>query len=213
MKYATQIKALFIDYLLRNRSTHSLIVSELPFLGGRRFADLLTISKNKIHVFEIKGPRDSLVRLRGQQDDFTSVADYFWIVTSENSLAGVLKIANINTGIILLKDGGEFLVYRKAKLIRSLDKYNVLTFFSRDDLYGFIKKEKCFNSLQIHELRKLISKLEIKDIVYKKKLKNLFIKKYMPRFEIFLNERGDRTSTDDLQVLQSNYHLIINLKD
>ncbi len=79
-----KIKATLIDYLLREgRGSNNIICAEVPFLGGRRWADIVELKENSLVAYEIKSELDSLVNLSDQLADYMDTFNEVYVVLSK----------------------------------------------------------------------------------------------------------------------------------
>ena len=78
-----KIKAVLIDYLLKNKSHERIICAELPFLGGKRWADIVELKENSLIAYEIKSDLDSFTRLEGQLDDYINTFNEVYVILSK----------------------------------------------------------------------------------------------------------------------------------
>lgn len=135
------IKTKLIDFLFDNVSC-DLIINEPPFLRGKRWADLVTISDNFTTGYEIKSEYDNLQDIIEQITDYCKVYNKVYLVINEKFIKNQ-KIKQIpkNVGIIVFNDKS-FSIKRKAKSKKLLDKQFMLSLLWRRDLEILVPEKK-----------------------------------------------------------------------
>ncbi len=202
--YEDCLKVLLIDYLLDVMPSDSLITCEMPFSDSKRRADVVCIS-DQTHAYEIKGEKDNLDSLIGQLKDYKSCFTSTSIVITEKHLIKAKRIVPKEFGIMLVLDK-KIIPLRKASNIKRLDKLGLASFLDIKSLISLLKnnniypiKKHFINSyyLKIHACKKLSTNTIYEEVIL------FFRKKYLPRYKLFLKERGDVTHVEDLIYLTS----------
>lgn len=197
------VKAKCIDFLLSRRleaqDPEYAIINELQFGDGKRRADLVELNIT-LNAFEIKSDVDTLNRLPSQVEDYLETFDKLTVVTTQKHLSNVKKICPIGVGILVVKQCGNVFEIRKPKSYSRFKKYYLASLLQRSDLNRLLQSKNISNANKLlqQERLQLISKIESVDVI-KREVQKSLIKKYHPRFEIFIKFRGDFTTKDDLQ--------------
>ena len=198
-----KIKTLLIDKIIKDNKklNNYIICSEVPFLSGKRWADLIIIKKNNIIAYEIKSDLDSLKRLPEQMKDYSNTFDKVYLVLSKK----FKKIPSISQNIGLLRFENEKLFKeRVAQTQKKLKKENLSYFLWKQDLQKYIINK---DEGEINKLRNIfINKYKTEQI--KKIAISCLRERYERRFELFLYDRNEKTHLEDLYLL-SNKHLEI----
>jgi hypothetical protein len=197
------LKIQLFRFLLRKRYKWQFFASEVPFLGLARFIDVCAGTKKHTYAFEIKGDKDKLLRLSGQLKDMLLSFDFVFVVTTEKHVKAVLKKSPRRVGV-LLWDGKKLREARKPLQNKKLDPASLLTFISKSDLIKNYRALIPNKNTTSYEMRKIVArKLDSKEVA---KLKRNALKtKYERRTKIFLKEVGERLTSDDLEILRSDF--------
>ena len=195
-----KIKTLLIDKIIKDNQkiNNYIICSEVPFLSGKRWADLIVLKKDKIIAYEIKSELDSLKKLPEQIKDYSNTFDKVYLVLSKK----FKKIPSIPQNIGLLKFENEKLSEQKdAKTQRKLKKENLSYFLWKQDLQKYvINKDKN----EINRMRNtFVNKYKLEKI--KKLAISCLRERYEKRFELFLHDRNTKTHLEDLYLLSSKH--------
>ena len=198
-----RIKTLLIDKIIKDNKNNDdyIICSEVPFLSGKRWADLVVLTKDSLIAYEIKSELDSLKRLSEQMKDYSKTFDKVYLVLSKK----FKKIPAIPQNVGLLRFDNEiFFKKRVAETQKQLKKENLSYFLWKQDLKKHIinKKEDEVNRLR----NRFINKYKIEQI--KEMAISCLRKRYENRFELFLYDKNKKTHLEDLYLL-SNKHLEI----
>ncbi len=191
-----KIKAQLIDDLIKKNQDQSLICSEVPFLGGKRWADIVEIKKNSLIAYEIKSDLDSLVKLREQLSDYTGTFNEIYVVLSKKFKPKHLDLPK-HIGYFLVEPGEEKIILkRKSYKKKHLSKKKLSYFLWRPDMPTHLRKYK--------EPMELIRNKVIKSNTIRS-LQNLVIqalkKRYSDRFKLFLKEKSKRTHFSEINIL------------
>lgn len=202
LQNAQTIKALLMDYVLADLPADAVIGVEVPFISGKRWADLLAISVTYTHAYEIKSALDSLDKLQHQTDDYLATFDYTTLVLDEAHLSASKSLVSPYVGLMVLKNGKILERVRPAKQRVRLKKENLISFMWRDDLLKTIRKKQQIKSgdIEIFDLKRKVAELfstEDLRLLAIEALRN----RYSPRYKNFLSERGQKTLVDDLTLL------------
>jgi hypothetical protein len=210
--YEFDFKAALIDFFLpvviKNKGA---IALEVPFLGARRRADVLFVTPDELWAVEIKTEFDNTHGLAKQLEDYAEVFDKVYVATVPSKLGEVRRTLPKDIGIVIQFPNEGFKVVRQAKVRRRLDKYLLCEFVNRARLVHALRQNGYdrLSQYDISELRRLYAEEE-KLASIKILAKNSLMEKYRGRFLCFLNERGRRTHSDDLNVLRLGSALLLS---
>ncbi|HHW36803.1 MAG TPA: sce7726 family protein [Bacillales bacterium] len=152
------------------------IVNEMGVLHGQSRVDVAVIN-GIFHGYEIKSESDNLLRLPSQINDYNKVFDRVTIVVQRNYLDSVRNMIPKWWGIMLVtknKNAFNIREVRQGRLNNDVDPYSLSHLLWREEALAILKEkglqkgylskprkeiyEKLSNSLEINELRKLVSK-------------------------------------------------------
>ncbi len=197
-----KIKCLLLDYIMKKYQTR-IVGIEIPFLSGKRWADVLIITNNgEMIAFEIKSDLDSLKRMSRQLQDYTKTFDQVYVIFStkfkKNNLIRALP-KSIGYAFINNKKL-DFDFIKQAYLKQRLSKENLLFFLWKKDLTKYQTKKTDTVAL----LRRRMKKSQNLAIIRKLAI-NALIRRYKDRFKIFLKEKSKRVQEDDLDYLTKTF--------
>ena len=200
---APAIKAILIDHLINAIRGNIIIASEVPFIAGKRWADILLIENTSIHAFEIKSAVDSLDRLKEQTTDYLDTFDYVTLVVSKKHVSEARKLITDYVGIVSFDDEtGQLKQLRKPqKRLRQRKEY-LLNFLWRADLLKIVRKKSPINGQapEASYLRRKALEIYSKDEIHDMAIVALK-GRYGSRYKNFLDERGQKTLIEDLPLL------------
>lgn len=194
-----QITCTLIDHIV-SMEPNSLFGTEVRLLGGRRRADVITLS-NRIRIFEIKTAQDNTQRLNDQVRDMMYLCDELYVVCETNNIDYISKNLPFNAGLIQITDFGGVVIKRKATINRQL---NSLAVIHTLDLPGLRKLAADVN-LRISrrgadELRHLLAE-RIQHKAVRQRYTEYLISKIQYQWYEFMRSRGQVTHPDDLPLL------------
>ena len=164
-----KIKSILIDYLLEKKSSDNIICSEVPFLGGRRWVDILELRHNSFIAYEIKSDLDSLNRLNDQIRDYISTFNEVYIVLS-NKFKDKYKILPKNIGYFWIDyQKSKIIERRKAQSKTKLNKKNLSYFLWEKDILSQLKKTR---KNKVH-IRNIFTKIKTTKEIHKAALSAL----------------------------------------
>ena len=199
-----KIKAILIDEIIKKNDC--IICSEVPFLSGKRWADLVVLKKNTMIAYEIKSELDSLRKLSGQIRDYMDTFDKVYLVISKK-FKDVLVSNKFNkwpadlkkAGIWVVNDNNRIVKQRGAIQKKHPKKSNLSYFLWKKDLKKYLNQDKELNKLRtVFIARK--NTTEIKKIAI-----SCLEARYKQRFEMFLHDRYKQTHIDDLRLLTDSH--------
>ncbi len=190
-----KIKALLIDYLIEKGEGH-IICSEAPFLGGKRWADILEIKENALAAYEIKSDLDSLIKLKEQLADYADTFNEIYVILSKK-FAGQHKDLPKNIGYFWVDpDKEKIILKRKSKKKTRLSKKNLSCFLWKQDMPVNLRR----HNESIDLTRDRIIKSSTAKFIHNLALTALK-RRYADRFKLFLKEKSDRTHFSEINVL------------
>jgi len=139
-----EIKIALIDWLFRKGLLlNSTIINEMVVANWSRRVDLAVAGKY-LYAYEIKSDFDSLKRLNGQLEIFTSVFDKVTVVCSPKYTKDVLKKIDNNVEVIEYSStarGVKFKVIKRGSLNIITDKKIFFSFLLKSELRNLIKNQ------------------------------------------------------------------------
>ena len=197
-----QIKCLLISSLGKKYQAR-LIGVEVPFLSGKRWADVLLITKKgELIAFEIKSDYDSLRRMSRQLEDYTRTFNQVYVILSgkfRNSEA--LRSLPKAVGYAFIDSRKKPIEFaRQAKSRKRLSKSNLLFFLWRKDLLICRRGKKD----SVEQLRTRMGRACSLTGIQKKAV-NALTERYEGRYRTFLREKSDRIQEEDLNYLTKTF--------
>lgn len=199
MANADIIKALFIDYILRNNifpeEKDFCIGQEVMYGINKFFADLVVISKNKLYAFEIKAYNDNFRRLEAQISNYRKLFDFVYVIITKNHLEHLKKTSLNSIGIFLI-DNDKITMLRKAKEIKRASKVDILETIPANYLkkYFLIKNNPPADIIRTQLIKQPLCRLKVALLEYMK-LKLLY------KYKNFLLEKGEYVHFEDISIL------------
>ena len=181
-----------IDYFL-TKSHLELIAHEVPYGMSGRYSDLVIIESGRTISIEIKSDVDNLSRLGGQIEDSRKVFDFVIVMVSEKYLEDVIKLIPEDVGIMYYSDKLRIKRKPKRQSINIIEiAYSIPAIYIR-------KKRNLSSNLDVDAVRQFLGNLP------KRTTRQLYLSylkyKYLNRYQLFLNDRGECTHEDDISVL------------
>ena len=195
---ANYIKALLIDYLIKDNDGKAILGTEISFGSKHRIADLVLLT-DFLSVFEIKAMNDDLRNIRSQLNNYKKVFDYLYLVVTEKHFNKAKKIVTPNEGLILISPSGEVNIYKNAMLIKKHSKEEILDSITAE----FLKKTlELPNEFSAYEVKNKLQKEKL--ITLKQFFKDFLIQKLANKNELLIKERGEITHYEDVAILSYN---------
>lgn len=196
IKYdANYIKTRLIDLLI-SKNEDIVIGSEVMYGIERKVADVLLLESNRTTAFEIKSKYDSFTKLESQLAEYCKLFNYVYVVVDE-SFAKRINSTTLQegVGVLIVTTNGDMHFMRKAKLQKSLSKSEMAYTVNIE----YIRRNHSELKGDADTIRLLLCRKAIKTV---EALFYSFLKdKIEPRFQMFLNQRGRHTHSDDLFLL------------
>ncbi len=192
---ATYIKALIIDYLLKQNS-NIIIGNEVMYGVERRMVDLIVLNDSNITAIEIKAQKDSFRRIIDQIREYKKIFSYIYIYTTENHLQQATQYLSNDIGIYAITANDEIKLIRRATKQVKSDKSAILSSIKTSYLYKLSPDKKYLNA---DEIRIIYQKKSIKFL--QKILYDYFQFKIKDQFNTFLSEKGNITHIEDVFLL------------
>ncbi|MDR2251445.1 MAG: sce7726 family protein [Endomicrobium sp.] len=192
---ADYIKTQLLDWLIKQKKT-AIFANEVLFSKYKRRADLICLLRNSLIAYEIKGYLDNTSKLKNQISDYIKTFDKVFVITTKNHLENIsTKLQNKNIGIILYgNNNNKFKIIKNAKQ-NMVRKEDLLYLMDKNTLIKELGlKEKNISMDRIRNIAiKILSLHHIKKLSYAK----LYMR-YSSLFQLFMRDRSNTTSFDDL---------------
>ncbi|MDR0961481.1 MAG: hypothetical protein LBM62_02820 [Mediterranea sp.] len=195
---AEYMKTIIIDYFINQYGIDKILIgNEVMYGTKRKVVDLLIICNNKTIAIEIKAENDDLRRIVEQIEECKKVFDYMIVCTVP---VHIEKIKSLTHEIGLYSIcGSEVRITRRALKGNCLDKNELLYTMPIKYLKRYLPISQAIDNPDI------IRKNSLR--IGKEKLHSLFIQflrsKLEPKFNLFVNDRGEFTHIDDIPILSS----------
>ena len=194
------LKAKVIDFLIE-KLDGVVIGDEVKYGSSRKVVDLLALYRGETHAIEIKSAKDDLRRLPEQISEYSKIFDHTLVFTAIDHLPKIKQVSKAKVSIFEFGtdytiEGGllekrnnvlksEMLATMNASFIRK--SLNISKFKDSDDIR---KKAMRYTKEDIHTL-----------------LYEYFMEKCSASYNLFLEERNDRTEVDDLIILSNRLNV------
>ena len=195
-----QIKCMLLDFLDKKYRARMIGV-EVPFLSGKRWADVLLVTKKgELIAFEIKSDRDSLRRMSRQLEDYTKTFNQvFVILSSKFRKNDAMRTLSKAIGYAFI-ERGRLKFIRQAYSRRRLSKANLLFFLWKKDLSMYRRGTKD----TVEKLRARMKRANSLNET-KKHAVNALLGRYQNRYKTFLSEKSKRVQKEDLDYLTKTF--------
>lgn len=194
------IKAKVIDFLIE-KFEGVVIGDEVKYGSSRKVVDLLALYKGEIYAIEIKSAKDDLRRLPEQISEYSKIFDHTLVFTTIDHLPKIKQVAKAKASIFELGTDdaiegrliekrnnvlkSEMLATMNASFIRK--RLNISNFKDSDDIR---KKAMRYKKEDVHSM-----------------LYGYFMEKCSAPYNLFLNERNNKTEIDDLIILSNRLNV------
>lgn len=197
---ASEIKLRLMAWLLPRLELDEVLASELPFLEGKRRADLAIVSDERLCAFEIKGPRDNLQKLREQTVDYRRMFLEVYVAASPKHLKAIRSIVASSVGLISVVDSGVD-VERAARVRNRLEKESALSWLNTADLRSTLRAyqlgpNRLYDKEEMRRMAAALSAETLSSIAT-----SAVRKRNLDRYEAFVRELGLTPTLDDLRML------------
>lgn len=191
------LKTTIIDYLIE-RYEGIVIGDEVMYGSSRKVVDLLALYHNETYAIEIKSSSDNLSRLGEQLVEYSKIFDHTLLFV-DSSYYNAVK--NLNCSVFQIE---------KEKVMEGTSKKTVNRTIKFEQLATipayYLRKDLAVNSqLDADALRKKAMSLK-KDIVHQI-LYDFLMARLAAPYRLFLTERQDKTTIDDLSLLSKRLHI------
>jgi hypothetical protein len=203
MEYADNQKKALLTWLLPQMKRGEVLRVELPFNDVRGKADVAIVGPHRLAALEIKGPRDNISRLRSQLEAYQKMFLECWVAMAPKHLSVVRRCVSRSVGLLVLNASGDPpTVVRKAVSRSSLDRQAAVRWLRTQELASYVvQQRKTFRGgTDIEAMRRLVSSVASKKALTAYVLRTL-TKRYSSTFQMFLNERGETLTLDDVKTL------------
>lgn len=196
-----QIKCRLIDELLA-KYPKSIICIEVPFLSGKRWVDVLVITRNgDLVAYEVKSHLDTLRRMQEQVQDYLSTFNRVNLIVAPKHLYAVRKQLPERVGYASFEQQTNRFIYERRALRKErLSKQNLAHFIWKNGLRGGPSDRK----KTVVELRARLVAQNTCKTIHKMAVAALRAR-YNARFQAFVNEKCHFTHIEDLEYLTREY--------
>lgn len=199
------IKAALIDWLYeKGHVEDAVIINEMVVANWSRRADI-AVANGRLSVYEIKSDADTLKRLPGQVDLFSSHFDKVTLVVASKFVSTVLDGYPPEIGVLEVMCDGGAIRLRQARAGRIVETKNssvLSSFLTKLDLCKLLRKEGVNASpgMSRCELVELVSNLHAR--VVKNYVLSFLKDKYKPTFDAFSSARLSLGSYESISLLR-----------
>ena len=198
MNYANDEKLRLLRWLLPDLQGNEIVAAELPFRDVGRKADLAVLSSSRLHVIEVKGPRDNLGKLQAQAGDYLQAFLTVDVALATRYLSQARELLPRTVGLLELTE--ESVVRRRMPANRKLlSKQGALAWLHSRDLQRLLGARA--RGLDIQTLRALADK-EVSAAALTAAALSVAFTRSKERFTAFLSERSEILTLDDVAILQ-----------
>lgn len=190
-----EIKKLLVSSLLNNSNVDA-VGSEVPFLFGRRRADIMSISNNIVTGYEIKSENDNINVLANQLEDYRLYFDAVVVVCEPANIRKVREIAPRWVGLnVVTRNSVKKL--RSPKIFKIQNKMALLSTITSIQLR---RTSKPTPNVSTHELCQLLSKSKTFSEIKALSRSNLRDRYQLPT-ETIRKESYKQLNSDDLIII------------
>lgn len=163
----TQMKSMAAAYIKRRYSAdHSwILLDEFRYVRGQRRADLALISTTRTIAVEIKTESDSLSRIAGQSQQYSSRFDKVFYFLHYKFGRSIERLNFQENEEIVLFDNLKTKVIKRGRLIAPLSKSDLIDLLNDEDIRSLMKTHRkkrwdsfsdFLDSIPVVEIRKAI---------------------------------------------------------
>lgn len=198
------IKAALIDWLYeKGHVQDAVIINEMVVANWSRRADV-AIANGRLSAFEIKSDADTLKRLPGQVDLFSSHFDKVTLVVATKFVSTVLENYPPEIGVLeVVSDGGSIRLRqaRAGRIVETKDASVLSSFLTKSDLCRLLRNEglKATPDMSRGDLVDCISILPVR--VVKKYVLSFLKDKYKSTFDAFSSARSLQGTYESIPML------------
>jgi hypothetical protein len=191
------IKALIIDYLIKNLNSNFVIGSEIMFGSRRGMADLVLLSEGLTFSYEIKAQNDDFRKIKVQLEEYNKVFDHVYLVTTEKHLLKAQNAVSDNNGLMIISNDCSVQLIRNSKQNTILNKEELLsTMTIRFIEHRFKLPHKRVLAKELRNTLETFQQNEIQKYVYE-----FLYQRIKPRFDNFIMEKGIATHFEEIALL------------
>lgn len=200
MQYAGEATITLLKWLSASLAAEEAIGVELPFLGGRHRSDVVVASPTRLSAIEVKAPKDDIRRLGSQLGGYREAFLDVSVATVPSNFDLVRQAVPEYAGLIVISESGVRIVRHPMKRSR-LNKDAALTWLKSSELRLILaKRANPYRDTTITDMRDLARrKLTVFELSVAA-VRSAY-ERILPRYERFLEERGDVITEDDLRTL------------
>lgn len=223
--FESSIKALIINkiFIKDDRmpsADNKFIIDEFSIANFTRRVDLILANNYKLYAFEVKSDFDSLIRLKGQVDEYLEHFDKVTVVAASKHIDKALQLTPEQVAIWEVSEG-KLKIIRRGKVIPITDKFKYIKMMTLVELLNFAKKM----NIDIKDKKRKMVELSLLNIPtialkkqaidnlrnrYKKRGKNYFDKNNFSHYG-FNKKNESRRKNVESKSIDSLIHSIENL--
>ena len=198
------IKAAVIDKLFEiDALSDAVLINEMVIANWSRRADLV-VANGKLHAFEIKSDLDSLRRLEGQLETYLNRFDKVTVVSTPKFINAIRDIADERVEIWVAVESTRGIVLKIARRGRTnpvRNKKILCEYFLKSELVSLLSENGVAATIEmprsnLESIAESLSVKALRDYV----LRSLKLR-YKETFEIFCENKSDKTKPNDIQKL------------
>ncbi|WP_148096814.1 sce7726 family protein [Prevotella sp. OH937_COT-195] len=198
---ADEIKITVIEYLI-GRYPGIIIGNEVMYGTSRKVADLLVLYQGETYAIEIKSDKDNLRRLPEQLKEYSLIFDHTIVFTHSKYKKEVLSLVLPRVSVYEVLNGNINKV-KNSNSANSTIKREMVYSISSVFLRRFLSTAKKIDSDMIRtRIIRTYNKRGVHNIFYQ-----FLEQKLANGFKLFLHERYERNSVDDLSLLSARLNI------
>lgn len=194
------IKAKVIDFMIEQYD-NVVIGNEVMYGSNRKIVDLLVLYKGETYAIEIKSKSDDLRRLPEQITDYSKIFDHTIVFATNEHFKKIRKVVKSKVPVCEVSEDGIVqgpLVVKKNNTLKSEMLATMNSQFIRKQLGVSNTKD----SDEVRKSAMRLKKEEIHSLLYE-----YLMEKLSAPYQLFLNERNDRTEIDDISLLSNRLNV------
>ncbi|HBO1307400.1 sce7726 family protein [Pseudomonas aeruginosa] len=205
------IKAALIDWLYnKGQIQDAVIINEMVVANWSRRADI-AVANGKLYAYEIKSSADTLKRLPGQVDLFSSHFDKVTVVAAAKFIPKILESYPSHIGVLEVTDEGgaaKIKQIRAGRLNETRNTAILADFLTKTDIHSLLKSEgisvpsTAARSTLVQQISSLPSRSVKKYVLTRLK------EKYKDTFEAFSLARSTSNTFDSISLLSKKENAI-----
>lgn len=206
-----EIKSALIDWLYgKGLDSDSVIISELVVANWSRRADL-AIANGKLYAYEIKSSADTLKRLPGQVDLFSSCFDKVTVVAATKFVPRILEDYPAEVGVLEVIEKKGVVTFKQARAGRLSNNRNSSTlagFLTKLDICRLLRSEGIQASPDMSRDSLCLEMSGLPVRVVREYVLSVLKDKYRQEFEAFASARRILGSYESMSLLSRSESVV-----